>query len=101
MMMRKVTRSKDGIPRFTVCVKHRIGRDWLIEFVASRLATDNLISSITELWKAVNDELKNRGGVAAYYWNDKNQVVEEEDERKFRRQATSMIDRWFLELMEN
>lgn len=98
MAMRKATSSKDGLPRFTVSVKHRIGRDWLIEFVASRLAMNDPIQSKTELWKSINEELKNRGGDSAFYWNDKYQAVDEEAAEEFRRQATLIVESWFPEL---
>lgn len=88
------TKSKDGLLRYTMRVEHRIGRDWLVAFVADRIANHGVVL-ITQhkILEAAREELKTSGGDSVWYWSD-----DVKDFQDVEAAATRIVDKAFPKL---
>jgi hypothetical protein len=95
--MRRATKSKDGILRFSVNIQFRLDRDWLIAYVAFQMGQTRFCQSHTRttLWDQIVGDLKDCGQMMFYDWQ---QHIAPSRLVFIKKRATEIVDRLFPEL---
>lgn len=96
-MTMKPTISKDKVLRYSVRILHRIGRDWLISYVAYELVTYGQppVGSKCTVWRNIRQWLDGSGIFAAEEWAD---GLSPETRKEIESQATAFVADMFPEL---
>lgn len=92
----KITKSNDGLPRVTIKVEHRIGRDFLVCWLCWELSRQSskrdsegnisieqdvldMIKNRRTLFRSVREYLQSHGDDSVYYWSDDLSEIETRD----------------------